>query len=114
MAIDFGPHVLQDWYDILSPKLKMYKVTQFFLVAQAYNWAIFKGKKAFMANIWQTELAIDGAICNLMIFLCYSDDAVWRQLKEKTESLQYLRGQQKWSLTIDSTIINYCPYFKVK
>ncbi len=80
-----------------------------------YNdWAVFKGKKAFMANIWWTESDVNGAIHNLMIFLHYSDDAVWRQLKEKTESLQYLRGQQKWQLTIDSTIVNYCPYFNVK
>jgi len=33
MAIDFGPHILQAWYDTLSPKLKMYRVTRFFLIA---------------------------------------------------------------------------------
>jgi len=46
-----------------------------------------------MANIWQMESDVNGTIHNLMIFLHYLDDAVQRQLKEKMESLQYLRGQ---------------------
>src|SRR5260370_20087409 len=93
MTIDFGPHILQAWYDTLSPGLRMNEVTRFILIAQAYDAAVFKGKKVFMANIWQMELNIDSAIQNLMLYLHCSDDVVQMVLKEKKELLQYLRGQ---------------------
>ena len=114
MAFDFGLHVLRAWYDQLPHDLKMHQVTRFILVAHAYDAAIFKGRKAFMANIWRTESEIDGALRNLMLYVSQSDDVIRRESKEKTESLQYLRGQRKWRLTVDPTVIDFCPYFKVE
>ena len=67
-----------------------------------------------MANIWWTESNIDSAIRNLMLYLHHSNDVVRMVSKEKKESLQYLRGQRKWQLIIDPTVIDYCPYFKVE
>ena len=46
-----------------------------------------------MANIWWMELEIDGALQNLMLYVSQLDDVIQRESKEKTESLQYLRGQ---------------------
>ncbi|KAF8309706.1 uncharacterized protein EI90DRAFT_3140411 [Cantharellus anzutake] len=114
-SFDFSPHVLDAWYDTMPLQFKSYGVTRFMFVARAYDSALFKGRKAFMAEIWQTESVIDAALRNLLEYLCEnSQDVICRESKEKTESFQYLRGQRKWRLTVDTAIKDYCPYFKVK
>ncbi|KAF8339513.1 uncharacterized protein EI90DRAFT_3117337 [Cantharellus anzutake] len=114
-SFDFSPHVLNAWYDTMPLQFKSYGVTPFMFVACAYDSALFKGRKAFMAEIWRTESVIDAALRNLMEYLCKnSQDVICRESKEKTESFQYLRGQRKWRLTVDTAIKDYCPYFKVK
>ncbi|KAF8321983.1 uncharacterized protein EI90DRAFT_3131230 [Cantharellus anzutake] len=114
-SFDFSPHVLDAWYDTMPLQFKSYGVTRFMFVARAYDSALFKGRKAFMAEIWRTESVIDAALRNLLEYLCEnSQDVICRESKEKTESFQYLRGQRKWRLTVDTAIKDYCPYFKVK
>jgi hypothetical protein len=96
-SLDFSPHVLDAWYDTMSFQFKSYGVTHFMFITHTYDSALFKGRKAFMAEIWQTESVIDSAFRNLMGYLCKnSQDVICRESKEKTESFQYLRGQRKW------------------
>jgi hypothetical protein len=93
-SLDFSPHVLDAWYNTMPFQFKSYGVTRFMFVACTYDSALFKGRKAFMAEIWQTESVIDSAFRNLMGYLCKnSQDVICRESVEKTESFQYLRGQ---------------------
>jgi hypothetical protein len=112
-SLDFSPHVLGAWYDTMPLQFKSYGVTRFMFVARAYDLALFKGRKAFMMEIWRTESVLDAALRDLMGYLCRnSQDVICRESKEKTESFQYLRGQRKWRLTVDTT--NHRPDSKAE